>query len=197
MTVRARRIEGRDDQETPRATMNTAGISNGELNREVTTLKRMFTLWIQSGKLLHRPHIPLLREENTRTGFVEPEQFVAAYAHLPPSLGPMVDLAYTSGRPSTPVVPGARAVLDYDWTTSCRPPSRCRVSFATRSWSPPCGAAIWLCSPTWPFTTVPPPRALAKHRRRVRSSDRARALHPDRVSELRPARRVPRRHSAV
>ena len=47
-----------------------AGASNGEVNRELTVLKRMFALTIQGGKLLHKPYIPLLRETNTRRGFL-------------------------------------------------------------------------------------------------------------------------------
>jgi hypothetical protein len=32
------------------------GVSNAEINRELTALKRMFNLAIQAGKLLQRPH---------------------------------------------------------------------------------------------------------------------------------------------
>jgi hypothetical protein len=35
-----------------------AGVSNGEINRELTILKRIFSLAMQAGKLLHKPHIP-------------------------------------------------------------------------------------------------------------------------------------------
>ena len=41
----------------------TKPVSNAEINRELTALKRMFTLALQAGKLLHRPHIPLLQED--------------------------------------------------------------------------------------------------------------------------------------
>ena len=51
------------------AARQEAGASNGEINRELTALKRMFTLTTQSGKLLHRPYIPMLRENNVRQGF--------------------------------------------------------------------------------------------------------------------------------
>ena len=50
-------------------------VSNGEINRELTTLKRMFNLARQDGKLTHVPHIPMLKERNVRTGFFEREQF--------------------------------------------------------------------------------------------------------------------------
>ena len=38
--------------------------SNGEINRELTTLKRIFNLARQNGKLSHVPHIPMLKQAN-------------------------------------------------------------------------------------------------------------------------------------
>src|SRR5712692_8030799 len=43
--------------------------ANAEINRELTHLKRLFTLALQSGKVLHRPHIPMLKERAPRAGF--------------------------------------------------------------------------------------------------------------------------------
>ena len=40
----------------------------------------MFTLAMQAGKLHLKPHIPLLREDNTRTGFFEPEMLAMQLA---------------------------------------------------------------------------------------------------------------------
>ena len=74
-----------------------AGASNGEINRELTVLKRMFSLAIEDNKLLYKPHIPMLRESNTRTGFFEPDQFAAVMAHLPDPLVPMIEFAYITG----------------------------------------------------------------------------------------------------
>ena len=53
-----------------------AGVSNGEINRELTALKRSFNLAIQAGKLLQKPHIPFLKEDNVRVGFFERDQFL-------------------------------------------------------------------------------------------------------------------------
>ena len=64
----------------PERSRTSTGASNAEINRELTILKRMFSLAIQAGKLLHKPHIPLLREDNVRTGFFEPDQFASVYA---------------------------------------------------------------------------------------------------------------------
>ena len=74
-----------------------AGASNGEINRELSALKRMFTLAVQGQKLYHRPHIPLLQERNVRTGFFEAEQFTALLPHLPAELQPVMRFAYVTG----------------------------------------------------------------------------------------------------
>ncbi len=42
------------------------GASNAEINRELAALKRAFTLGVQSAKLLYKPHIAMLNENNVR-----------------------------------------------------------------------------------------------------------------------------------
>lgn len=49
----------------------TAGATNAGINRELAIVKRAIRLAMQAGKLLHDPHIPMLRESNVRTGFFE------------------------------------------------------------------------------------------------------------------------------
>lgn len=73
------------------------GAANGTVNRELTILKRMFSLAIQAEKLLRRPHIALLQENNTRVGFFEREQYVSLLAHLPAPLRPVITFAYVTG----------------------------------------------------------------------------------------------------
>lgn len=74
-----------------------AGASNAEINRELAALKRMFTLAVQGGKLHHKPHIPMLQEDNVRRGFFEKEQFESVRNHLPADLRPIVTFAYLTG----------------------------------------------------------------------------------------------------
>ena len=57
----------------------------------------MFTLAIQAGKLLQRPHIPMLAEDNVRKGFFERAQFDAVRNRLPPTYQAIVTLAYYTG----------------------------------------------------------------------------------------------------
>lgn len=40
------------------------GVTDGTINRELTTLKRMFTLAVQGATLAARPHIALLRADS-------------------------------------------------------------------------------------------------------------------------------------
>ena len=51
-----------------------AQASNATINRELAALKRALTLGCQAQKILHRPYIPMLREDNARQGFFEPAQ---------------------------------------------------------------------------------------------------------------------------
>ena len=75
----------------------TAGAANATINRELAALKRMFSLAIKRGRLLHGPYIPLLHEDNVRQGFFERQQFEDVRAHLPRDLQGLVTLAYYTG----------------------------------------------------------------------------------------------------
>jgi integrase len=98
----------------PEQVRTVAGVSNAEINRELTILKRIFSLAVQSGKLLHKPHIPLLREDNTRVGFFESEQFEDVRTHLPEPLRPVIEFAYITGwRIASEVLPLEWRQIDF------------------------------------------------------------------------------------
>ena len=81
-------------------------VSNAEVNRELTLLRRMFSIALKDGLLMHRPHIPMLAEDNTRTGFFEPEQVASVLAHLPAALRPVVAAAALTGwRTASEILP--------------------------------------------------------------------------------------------
>jgi integrase len=72
-------------------------VSAGEINRELTILKRMFNLARQSGKLFTAPYVPLLQERNVRVGFFEREQFERVRSCLPEYARGIVTFAYITG----------------------------------------------------------------------------------------------------
>jgi integrase len=74
-----------------------AGGSNAEINRELSILRRAFSLAVAGGRLVQRPHFPMLRENNTRTGFVEAHQYQAVLANLPVEVRPVITFAYITG----------------------------------------------------------------------------------------------------
>ena len=74
-----------------------SGVSNAEINRELTALKRMFNLSLQAGKLIQKPYIPFLKEHNVRVGFFEREQFLAVLSHLPEPVRAAATFAYLTG----------------------------------------------------------------------------------------------------
>jgi integrase len=75
------------------------GVSNGEINRELAALKRMFNLALQQTppKIPQKPYIPMLKEGGPRVGFFEHDAFLALRAALPLELRPVVTFAYYTG----------------------------------------------------------------------------------------------------
>ena len=59
------------------------GAANGEINRELTAIKRAYHIAMQSERIRFIPHIPMLKESSPRIGFFEREQFEAVKKHLP------------------------------------------------------------------------------------------------------------------
>ena len=72
-------------------------VARATVNRELAILKRMFNLAIQAGKLHHKPHFEMLREDNVRVGFFERDQYEATMRHLPLGMRPIVTFAYVTG----------------------------------------------------------------------------------------------------
>jgi integrase len=73
------------------------GLTNGSINRELAGLKRMYNLGQQRGKIIRKPHVAMLREQNARTGFFEWKEFQAVHAKLPEYLKAPMTFAYITG----------------------------------------------------------------------------------------------------
>jgi integrase len=74
-----------------------AGISNAEINRELAALKRLFNLGLYAEKIVKKPHIPMLQENNVRKGFFEADEYNALLECLPDYLQPVIIFAYITG----------------------------------------------------------------------------------------------------
>lgn len=95
--VRAYIAKRQADTVKTRADGPGRSVSNAQINRELTILKRVFSLAIQAGKLLQRPHIPMLQESAARAGFFELEQFEEVRSRLSEELQAVLDFAYVTG----------------------------------------------------------------------------------------------------
>lgn len=67
------------------------------INRELAALKRAFRLGEKVGKVIQRPEVSMLREDNRRKGFFEAEEYRAVLEHLPEELKPVIQTAYITG----------------------------------------------------------------------------------------------------
>lgn|GEM_PF-409283 len=75
------------------------GAANATINRELSALKRMFSIAANSTppKMLHVPHVPHLAENNVRTGYFEYDEYAKLMDELPDYLKPVLTMAYFTG----------------------------------------------------------------------------------------------------
>jgi len=73
------------------------GAKNATINRELSVLKRAFTLAVAAGSVATRPHVALLRENNVRRGFFERAEFEAVRRRLPGDLADFVTFLHVTG----------------------------------------------------------------------------------------------------
>ena len=71
--------------------------TNATINRELSALRRMFTLASQAGRVRAIPFIPKLKENNVRKGFFTHYEYLSLRDALPPYLRPVVAFAYYTG----------------------------------------------------------------------------------------------------
>jgi hypothetical protein len=70
---------------------------NATINRELACLRRMFRLGTKARKVVFRPEITLLVENNVRKGFLQPDQVREVVAYLDTDVAPVVEVASITG----------------------------------------------------------------------------------------------------
>ena len=73
------------------------GAAAATINRELAALRRAFRLAARAGKVALRPEVSMLRENNRRKGFFEPNQYNALVQNMPDYLKPVIHTAYITG----------------------------------------------------------------------------------------------------
>ena len=73
------------------------GAKPSTVNYELAMLRRAFRLAMRAGKVALRPEVEMLRVDNARTGFFEPEQYRAVADRLADYLKPVAHAAYITG----------------------------------------------------------------------------------------------------
>ncbi len=76
------------------------GASNASINREMACLRRMYRLGYLASppRVIRIPHIPQLREDNVRQGFINAEQYSNLVSHCPELwLRALLETAYNYG----------------------------------------------------------------------------------------------------
>lgn len=74
-------------------------VSNGTINRELSALKRMFTLGVRQTppRVINPPFVPKLHENGPRQGFFEHKDYIRLQNALPDHMKPVLTIAYFTG----------------------------------------------------------------------------------------------------
>jgi integrase len=79
------------------AERQAAGAADASINKELCALKRMFNLQLKAGRLVSKPYIEMLAENNARQGFVDHGDFLRLQEKLPGYLKDPILFLYKSG----------------------------------------------------------------------------------------------------
>jgi integrase len=83
------------------------------IQKELSALKRMFTLGIRAKRVDSRPYIPSIKVRNVRTGFFEQPEIQAVIKRLPEEVKPLVGFLYLTGWRIGEVLPLKWSQVDF------------------------------------------------------------------------------------
>ncbi len=90
------------------------GAANATINRELSAIRRAYTLAFQAGKLAAKAYVPVLVEDNVRSGWFEEHQYEAVRDRLPDYVRGVVTFAYITGwRTRSEVLPLTWKQVDF------------------------------------------------------------------------------------
>src|SRR5262249_44866995 len=78
--------------------------ANATINRELAFLKRAYNLGIEAEKIVRKPYVPMLKEDNVRSGFFEYGEFLAVRDACADYFQPVVTFAYYTGWPKEEIL---------------------------------------------------------------------------------------------
>lgn len=73
------------------------GLAPASVNRLLAMVRRMLNIAVRDRKLPFAPFVPMMKEENTRTGFCEPDEFAEVLSYLPEHLHAICLFMYQTG----------------------------------------------------------------------------------------------------
>jgi len=114
------------------------GKANATINRQTGLLKQAFNLALKQEKLNRVPYIPKLKEDNTRTGFFETDQFQAVCEHLPHYIKDVALFGYLSGWRKGEILP-----LKWDAVDRTAKEIRLRTSKNSKGRVLPLAGQLW------------------------------------------------------
>ena len=91
------------------------GAAPATINRELGALRRAFRLAQSAGKVVFRPEISMLPENNRREDFFEADEYQAVLDNLPEYLRPVIQTAYITGwRINSEILTRQKRHVDFD-----------------------------------------------------------------------------------